>query len=261
MTALSTTIKSILVFAIVSILIACMSRRNDGTTVEESKFAFAVTCGEPESQELCLEGQFKAGINVTLLQSDSLKTCSTKTIRITEQSESSGSYLTRLEGSCGIPKEFDIAVLNKSVTDYEHIFPKEIVSPDIVSRIDKSIKDNNALLSLRKKAQDLIPGEIKELEGVAPSIYQFFLPDARVMIASYKLSTDMTGPQVVLINDRVYPLSGWCSYETLNVFRYNSQYYIQTGSYCCGCGITIMELYRITPNSLVEVLSDGGLSD
>lgn len=235
-----------------------------GASMEKSDFAFAVNCGEPGSPSLCLVGRFKATTNVTLLESVPGNACTAKTTSLVEKSESSGAYFTKLNGSCKIPKEFVVAVLKKPVQDYASVPPKEIVNADTISKIDRAIRNSRVLLKLLKKAQDLVPGKIKELEGSIPKIYEFKLPDSNVFIASYESSSENTGvsgPRVIIINDRFYPLTGWCSFMTLNVFRLNDQYYVQSGSCCCNCGISIMELFRITSKGLVSVVSDGRLSD
>lgn len=235
-----------------------------GAAMERSDFAFAINCGEPESPALCLVGRFKAGTNVSLLESEPGNVCTAKTTSRVEKAESSGAYFTRLYGSCKIPKEFVVAVLKKPVRDYLSVHLKEIIIADTASRIDQAIRNSRVLFKLLKKAQDLVPGKIKELEGIIPKVYEFTLPDSNVFIASYESSrenTGVSGPRVVIINDRHYPLTGWCSFMTLNVFRLNDQHYVQSGSCCCNCGISIMELFRITHKGLVSVVSDGRLSD
>jgi hypothetical protein len=138
------------------------------------------------------------------------------------------------------------------------------VNADVISKTDRLVRNSKALLTLLKKAQGAILGETKELEETNLKVYQVSMPGQKFLIASFEYSNEnlgVSGPRLLVINDRVYPLTGWCSYQTLNVFRLEGQYYIQSGSCCCNCGITIMELFRITPEGPMVVLSDESLSD
>lgn len=85
-----------------------------------------------------------------------------------------------------------------------------------------------------------------------------------MLIVAYDESEDehfCSGPRVIVINGIAYPLTGWCSYPFMRIFRLNGKYYLESGSACCGCGITIKELFKIEPTGLVEIQSDGSLSD
>jgi hypothetical protein len=256
----------ILVLAALLVVFPCSICYADSTEAKIGKadIAFAIQCGERKAPKLCLVGEFKAGIKVTLLQSGPRKTCIAKTTSHVQSSEEFDFHLTELSGSCDVPEEFGVAILKKPVQDYKHLIPKKIINADTISKTDRFIRNSGALLKLSKKAQDLIPGEMKELEKSIPQLYQFSLPAFNVTMALYEAFPDGPkydqGPKVVIINKRVYPLSGWCSYKNFYVFHLNGYYYVQTGSHCCECGIRIMELFRITPNGLVEAASDSSLS-
>jgi hypothetical protein len=260
----------ILIFVILSAAFPCcvFSKDSNGATIEKTDIAFAVGSLESKSPKLCLIGKFKSGIKLTLLQSGQQKTCKTQTTSNVEvYNETSGAYVTELAGSCEFPKEFSVGILKKPVWDYQHILPKKIVIADVISKTDRSIRDRGVLLKLVNRAQGvpLNTSEMKEFEKIVPQLHQFSLPEFNVIIASYDEFPDnlnyACGPRVIIINDRIYPLTGWCSYRTFDVFRLNGQYYVKSGSCCCECGITIMELFRITPNGLVKVYSNGDLSD
>jgi hypothetical protein len=235
------------------------------SAIEKTDFTIAVNCRDGDSPKLCLGGKFKAGIDVILLQSGARKICAARTTSAIVDIESNGNTFTELSGSCDVPKGFAVAILKKTVRDYELLIPKKIIKASLISKTDRSIRSSGALLQLLKQAQDLIPGEMKELDDISPQLHQIVLPDLNVNIASYDQFPDnanyVSGPRVIVINSRVFPLTGWCSYRNFNVFRLNGRHYVQSGSCCCGCGITIMEVFQITPNGLIKVISDDSLSD
>lgn len=257
-------IRFTLALVVLFCLLYCMDRAcATNAALKKSDFAFAIACAYNKPERLCLVGRFKSNIKVTLLQ---LKggVCSALTTSHGEELDSSGAYITALTDSCEFQKEFTVGVLKKPVKDYGRLILKETVDTATVSKITQLIRDSKALLALRTEAQDLMPGEMKELESYRLRIYQVPLPVRNILIASFERPNDnfvLYGPRVLVIGDHVYPLTGWCSYPTLNVFRLEGRHYIQSGSYCCNCGITIMQLFRITPEGPVEVVSDGSLSD
>ncbi len=131
--------------------------------------------------------------------------------------------------------------------------------------IDHAVKNSKALFLLTKGAQGTTNGQLKELKGILPKVHKFSMYDQEAMIATYsrgKLSDGNTPtPRVLLLNDRVYPLNGWCSFDEIAVFSLNGLYYICSGSACCDCGISILELIQVTQDGLVMVRSDASLSD
>jgi hypothetical protein len=233
--------------------------------IHKSYFVPVVGLSEAEAPKLYAVGKLKPGIQLTLLQPGLNQICMAKSIAFTKQSELSGSYFTELSGLCETPKEFGIAIANKQVWDYEQVTPKEISEADEVTKIDQLTRNSGALSALLKKAQGSIPGDLKELEGSRPKVYLFSIDKAVVTVVSYEEgfaeNTGVSGPRAIIINGRVYPLTGWCSYRTLNVFRLNGEHYVQSGSCCCECGITAMEVFRISSKGILEVLSDYSLSD
>jgi hypothetical protein len=260
-----TTMRQILVFAAVLVFLCIWNLGETfATEIVKSDFELVVDC-QSETPQLCVVGKPKVGTQMTLLQSQPPKACAVKTTARTNQLESSGTSLTALQGSCEVPREFAVAVVKKRIKGYDVLPARQILNTDEVEKIDKAVRDSSALSELLGKAQGTIPGDLKELEGITPKIYQFSLPGVEVSVVSYGEqfieSKGASGPKVAVINGRAYPLAGWCSYRTLNIFRLNGQHYVQSGSCCCNCGITIMELFLITPRGLVGILADDSLSD
>jgi hypothetical protein len=254
-------------FALAMLLVAslCNCSALSSKAINKAYFVPVVGLPEAEASKLYAVGKLKSGVHLTLLQSGLPETCIAKSLAFTKQSELSGAYFTELSGSCETPKEFGVAIAKKPVRDYERLTPKEISEADEVTKTDRLTRNSRALSALLKKAQGSIPGDLKELEGSRTKVYLFSLLTADVTVVSYEEgfpeNTGVSGPRAIIINGHVYPLTGWCSYRTLNVFRLNGEHYVQSGSCCCGCGITAMELFRITSQGIVQVLSDYSLSD
>jgi hypothetical protein len=229
----------------------------DAHAVKKSNFAFAVSYGQESSQRLCLVGKFKAKIKVTLLSSlsGSKKVCAATTSQWEELDTGNG-YLTELTGSCETPDGYDIGILRQPVKDYEKLSLKEVTNTETVSKVSRIVMSSKALLALREKKE---MGSI-ELGGATLRVYQVPVPGLHILIASFEYSKD-NGPRIIVINDRIYPLTGWCSFPTLNVFRLEGQHYISSGSSCCECGIIVHELFRITPKGPVTVLADASFSN
>jgi hypothetical protein len=227
------------------------------------KSDFASIVNFQESGEVWLVGKFKAGIKLTSLLLEPPYTCSAETTSRSIVDDSSGTELTEIVSSCKVVRGM-IAILRKPVLDYKLISLKKITDATKILTIDQKVKNSNILQRLTEKAQDNITGDVKWLRDVSPEIHQFSMPKANVMIVSYMSLSEIderANPRIIIINNHVYPFTGWCSWEDMNVFRLNGQYYVQSGSMCCGCGITIEEVYQITPNGLVQVIFDNSFSN
>jgi hypothetical protein len=125
--------------------------------------------------------------------------------------------------------------------------------------------DTNVLEKLRTKA-----GEAWDykLSRDLPIVHRYPIFKMETFIVAYKsFFSDEgdfdfpSGPKAIIINNIAYPLTGWCSYPYMRGFRLDGEYYIESGSRCCECGITIKELFKIKQTGPVEIHSDGSLSD
>jgi hypothetical protein len=131
-----------------------------------------------------------------------------------------------------------------------------------ISQLDGAARRSKALMALRTKAQDNVPAELADLEGITPKVYSLRIPKADAFVVEYdrKVPHLPIGPRVIAIRGMLHPLTGWCSFPKWTAFRLNGSYYILSGSVCCGCGISGMELFRITPEGPVVVISNYSLS-
>jgi hypothetical protein len=157
------------------------------------------------------------------------------------------------------------AVLGSRISSYQIVKMEEITDKRKVQSLDKFVRNKNVLEKLRTKAGE---AEGYELSNDLPKVHRYPIPEMETFIVSYKTllpyeggSDVASGPRAIIINSIAYPLTGWCSHRYMRAFRLDGEYYLESGSHCCECGITINELFKIRQTGLVEVHSDGSLSD
>jgi hypothetical protein len=258
----------IFILSILTILItlSCASYLRTGSQ-QKSDFSFVIPCKWAEEEGICLLGKYKAGLSITLLEKGRSKSCITKSARSGEyEGEINFFSFTKVNvaDACGLPDLYSVAVLKSRVWDYEVLLLEEIFDKEQIKSLNTFVRSTTVLEDLRTKAQGLISGESSVIQSDLPKLYRYPIPKINVFVVAYDESEDgrcCSGPRVILINGTAYPLTGWCSYPFMRIFRLNGEYYLESGSACCDCGITIMELFKIKPTGLVEVHSDGSLSD
>lgn len=255
----------IVVFYIFSSLLVSTGYGRDinESSFKKSDFAFVINFDEgPDSDKTYLLGKYPSGINITLLHKDLAKTCSAQTTTNVIRVDSSGTDITEIKGTCVKQKIYKLAIINNSVENYKPVKPKRITDPERISAFDKKAKRSKALLYLKKNNQD---GEIMDLQNIignVPQVSYFEIPPSEIYIISYHDNGEnILGPRVAIHKGGIYPLTGWCSYEALYVFLLNNEYYVQSGSFCCGCGVTTIELFKVSPSGIIKLYSDSSLSD
>jgi hypothetical protein len=235
-------------------------------------FAFVIDCPNKESNKICLLGKFERGIPTTLLEIGRSKTCVVKT-------EEGGDYEGPVTGSfsytavsplseCGDASLYGVAVLGSRITNYRIVKMEEITDRGKVQSLDRLVRKKNVFEMYRGRAQGM-GAEDYQISKDLPIIHRYPIPNMETFILSYKTllgyegeADDVArGPRVIIVNKIAYPLTGWCSYPYMRAFCLNREYYIESGSHCCECGIAVNELLKITRKGPVEVYSDGSLSD
>ncbi len=250
---------------LVSVGLCAMYGGNSAAKAKGPEFAFVINRGKSKAPKLFLVGNFKAGVKITLLGLGYSQTCRAET---TANKEMYGSGdITEITTSGRPQIDSRLALLDESVVDYSTVSGTVVTDSGKVKQIDGAVRKSNTLSSLCTRAQDAMPCAMKDLEGILPKIHHFTFPGIEMFVVSYDVEISLqnmksrdTGPRVVVINNRVYPMSGWCSFYRFYVFRLNGQHYIQSGSRCCNCGMVVMELFRVTPAGVEEWLLDPSLS-
>ncbi len=235
-------------------------------------FAFVIHCPNKESNNICLLGKFERGIPTTLLEIGRARTCIVDT-------EEGGDYEGPVTGSfsytavspltkCGEASLYSVAILGSRITSYRIVKMEEITDRRNVQSLDRFVRNKNVLEMYRGRAQGM-GAEDYQISKDLPIIHRYPIPNMETFIVSYKTLLGykgepddvVKGPRAIIINKIAYPLTGWCSYPYMRAFCLDGGYYIESGSLCCECGITVKELFKITKKGPVEVYSDGSLSD
>jgi len=240
---------------------------------QKHNFAFVIHCPNKESNNICLLSKFDRGIPTTLLEIGRARTCVVNT-------EEGGDYEGPVTGSfsytalspltkCGEASLYSVAVLGSRITSYRIVKMQEITDRRKVQSLDRLVRNKNVLEMYRGRAQGM-GAEDYQISKDLPVIHRYPIPNMETFIVSYKTllgyeggldDVVRRGPRAIIINKIAYPLTGWCSYPYLRAFCLDGEYYIESGSHCCECGITVNELFNITKKGPVEVYSDGSLSD
>lgn len=233
------------------------------SNLRKTDFAFVINFTDgPESGKVYLLGKYASGIDVTLLHKNQDMKCSAQTTSNNIRMDSSGADLTEIKGMCVKPEIYKLAVITKRVENYKHIKPIKINNTKIIAAFDKQAKRSKALLQLRDKNQDGQIMDLQNLSGAVPRVLDFNIPSGKYYIISYKDNVfEVSGPRLAVFKDSIYPLNGWCSYGEYYVFLLNDEYFIQSGSMCCGCGVTTIELFKLNQTGVIKFLSDSSLSD
>jgi hypothetical protein len=235
---------------------------DDGRKENEKKFAF-VFLRDPAQhpQDLNLFGTIKPDTMVTLIGISTPETCKTSTTGnlMYEDEVKSFPYTTLRLNSCEDPRKYSMAIINEEVKSYSLLQLKKIDDQRTISRLHELVLSSNVLKEMVHRAQDEIDGDYSAIVQRPPNIYQYPIAKVNAYIVEYGSSGN--NPRVIVLADKIYPFTGWCSYEYMKSFNLNGRYYIESGSSCCTCGGTSMELYEVKPGSVRLVHEESSLSD
>ena len=228
---------------------------------------FSFVFHDKQAQDISILGIAVAGQSVTLLEKSSSHYCTAVT---TSSKDAGWAYpidLTALDKrqQCGAAELYSVAVVGTVAKDYKSISYEQISNDSLITEIDLKIRNSSILDSLKTKAQGLIAGDqYFPLTDLKPTLHSLNIPNQAILLATYSVTRNshvQKGPRVIVINDNYYPLTGWCSYPDFRVFALDGKYYLESGSYCCGCGITIQELFVIKNDSVALVWDDDSYSN
>lgn len=233
------------------------------SSLRKTDFAFVINFVEgPQSDKIYLLGKYPSRISITLLHKYLEKTCSAQTTSNIIKVDSSGADLTEIQGNCVKPDIYKLAIINKNVENYKLINPRKIANPEKIASFDKTATQSKALLHLRHNNKDGDVMNLQNLNGSTPQVSYFNTPSGEVYIISYHDNVfDANGPRIASFKGVMYPLTGWCSYDNFYIFLLNDEYYINSGSSCCGCGVTAIEIFKVTSDGIIKFDSNSDLSD
>ena len=145
-------------------------------------------------------------------------------------------------------KNFEYCSFFEKPSDYELLEQGKNDSIS-VKKIDTLIRKTNLLELLLEKSGQKQSVEYS-IKNSLPTIRSYTIDISSITIVSYKYFEKTNGPRIVFYKNKLFPLTGQCSFEDIYIYRYNSRYYIQSGSWCCGCGYNVFEIFRIDNQSI-----------
>ncbi len=233
----------------------------------EQDFAFVFNSPHnPDPSQFSLYGRHPLNQRVHLLAQQENAFCAATTLKYDEFKAPVGAFeftILRPSAACKRPSNYSVAFFGR-VTEYQIVRLQPISEQRVIASVDREFRESPAMASLRNKAQDTFPGEkIAPLDAFKPKLLRFNSRGLSGSVLSYeKTNKDwVDGPRALWIKDKVYPLTGWCSYPYLRAFVLNRSFYFESGSYCCGCCITFRELFQLDAAGVRVVLVDGSGSD
>jgi len=230
------------------------------------QFAFVFNSSRNTNpSEFSLYGSYPLNQKVNLLHINANKVCTA----VTQKHEVFGDEMIsfpitilRTLSKCEAPNQYSVAFFGK-VSEYRIVSLKPVTDHKIINSLDRAIHNSQVLQSFNKASQVTIPyNKSFPLTYFKPKVFQFSISKQENYLISYeKNEKSAYGPKFVIFEKKPQILTGWCSYPYVHPFILNQELYFESGSYCCDCGITVMELFKIKANQVCFVHADGSESD
>lgn len=237
----------------------------------EASFAFVFNSRRNLQNVFALYGHHSPGKNVYLLNSTKNSFCAATTEEQNDYDDEAVSIpftTLKVEESCGSLKDYDVAFF-KPVQEYRRLSLTPVKNVALAKTFEKMARKSAAITRLGSNIKSGDNDRSREdeetpLEKTA-QVYKMGKLDNYIvtfMFSSPPFDPDLqVGPRVIFHKNIPYPLTGWCSYPALNAFILNGEPYVESGSYCCGCGITGRELFKIGKDKVVLIHSNYDESD
>jgi hypothetical protein len=254
------------------ILVCCqfVSATQPASHIKED-FGFLHKC-KSERNKICLLGEFEKGLFIFLLGTKKPHVCTARTgEHVKDEFESGSVSYTELINlvNCENLDDYSIGYVGKppEMDTFDTVSLLEISDAALKNELAAKVRKTNVLQTLLDQNAGVagLYKPDKDLNSV-PQVLQYPVPEAKVYILTYDLTWKSDevlpiGPRVVIINDSIQGLTGQCSYKEIRAFTMRGEYYIESGSHCCECGITGQELFKIEGNKIKHVYEDFSFSD
>jgi len=219
--------------------------------------------------QVCLYDKQTLGLTVFLvnLKSKSIFTCKTVSIKseIDEEGEKI-TYTTLDKQPSKIEQEnlSNTAILNANSTYLKIIEAKQNNKQSYISDLDKKIKQGKYLEKLIKQNAELTPINeyMDSLKLRLPVAYDVLMLGKTITLIEYEMfiGTGTIGPRFLVINSKIFPLSGQCSGRFF-FYQLDNRFFINSPSSCCECGLNAEETFEIKDNLVKNIFSDYSYSN
>lgn len=155
-------------------------------------------------------------------------------------------------------KRFDISYSTSGKFRYDLVKKERITDSLFVEQIDQQIKLSGYIDTLLSYDDAFLADSV--IGDSLPAITTIHIPGQEAFVITYSYMESLSGPQMMIINNRIFPLTGPCSYEYVYPFQIDNRFFIQTGSSCCECGWVIDQVFEVSGESLILVFQDDSYS-
>lgn len=219
--------------------------------------------------KIALLGKHSAGVSVAFLNLSRNSIFSCRTALVKSETSEFGDKVTyttldKQPPNSELENLSNTVVLNGTGTDYEIIRTVRNTDQASIKSIDRSIRDGNFLGKLIRQNAELTPVKeyLAKLKKRLPMAYDLPISDKAIRLFEYTgfIDAETIGPRFLVINSKIFPLSGQCSGKLL-IFRFDGRYFINSASNCCECGLNAQETFEIRANTVIKIFSDYSYSD
>jgi len=224
---------------------------------QENRFALLLNVKD----SLYIIGRVDSGQTAYLLNNetgDYLKCTTGDSLTYFEELSGVNWTLTPLSPQPGSLERFDLCYLESSAFQYRPVEKIAVADAEFVSDLDQQIKISGYIDTLLAYDDAFVTDSL--VADSLPSIARIDIPGQEAFVVSYSYMGHLSGPRLAIINNKVFPATGPCSYEYFYPFRIGDRFFIQTGSSCCECGWVIDQVFEIANNALFLVFQDDSYS-
>lgn len=156
------------------------------------------------------------------------------------------------------PQKINVAIQSDTALDFTLLKSTSVKNTESVEYYDSIIRASGLLDSIQvadgknyNKLNFQIHNDIRNV------VYN----DFSFMIVSYLLFDGTTsGPRFIVLNDKVYFLTGLCSFQDFSIFTINGHLLVKTGTSGCDSAILIDQIFEIRKDGIFEIFSDSSRS-
>ncbi|MFB9272885.1 MULTISPECIES: hypothetical protein [Flavobacteriaceae] len=157
-------------------------------------------------------------------------------------------------------KDLDLGMFSeKEEIDFKILKFEDINDKKISVEIDSLIRKTSMIDSLLS-----INGEKLDNSVITskPIISGLRTENVDIKIVTYMIfDNSTTGPRFAILNGKIYPISGQCSFKEIIPYMIDNELFIKSGASCCDCGIVIDKIFKVTNDSITLEFNDGSQSN
>lgn len=223
-----------------------------------------------KGQQLTLLGKQPTGVTVTLLNFKTGQSFTSNTVSVKKAYDEIGNPIIFTTLDKQPPKGqqltegYSIAVVKAAPQLFKLMSPIKMNSAFQAEAVDTEVKEGDFLSKLLKDGNTTNSSEyLSILTNRRPMLYQFNLPGMDITVGHYPLFLNYgtIGPRLIIINSKIYPLSGQCSGKDFQVYQLGLDFFIHSASTCCECGLHIEEIFELNEDGVIKVFANDGYSN